>query len=606
MNHLDVLYRALSDYKKQIKDDRDCKQMRKAIVLSNPELDQITSTKNHCTIEEDWIEAVEKGLIFIEKAINEARQHIHTKGEVVPIETVKRVSKDSLKHLAKHSDFITREPQDENLIPDKLYIVERLSDFAVYENRFLYMLLCYLENFISTKYSKILDLSNTFKCSLTMNKIINVNKRKMVFRMEMTDEKRDDPYLKQTNPLKSILERIDNILKTVIHLLATPLIQEVSKAPVLKPPITKTNVLKMNQNFKGAVALYDFITAYEKPGYSNEISNEQISPFSDAAAEEFAEIVMLSSFLSYKYGLGINKALEKAYDEEETRKSEAEVTKLKEQLFQLKNRISQNDIDPTEYILLLEKRNNALEIDSLKLEEAYAEIEKLNIETAQHKNTAEALNRGMEQLNNEIAAINEKFICEKESLISMFDGKIKNLREVHNREKEEILCLHKEQTESITARYEQIVSELLFAHNSEKEIKDNMIKELENRIIEEANKFSLALKESESAYINKINTLQLQYLSEVSRLEKLNANVNNQNESLMEAKALSDSRVNALRREYNLITNDEDFTAKISFDELEHQYKVFKTFFKEEWKKTKKNIRKEILRSDNESQDGVK
>ena len=55
-------------------------------------------------------------------------------------EKVKNVSKDSVAHLARHSNLITRYEEGEDIIPDRLYTVERLSDYAVYENRFLYML----------------------------------------------------------------------------------------------------------------------------------------------------------------------------------------------------------------------------------------------------------------------------------------------------------------------------------------------------------------------------------------------------------------------------------------------------------------------------------
>ena len=50
-------------------------------------------------------------------------------------------------------------------------------------------------------------------------------------------------------------------------LLETPLMQEVSKVDMVRRPIVKTNVLKMNKNFKEALALFDFIVAYEEPGY---------------------------------------------------------------------------------------------------------------------------------------------------------------------------------------------------------------------------------------------------------------------------------------------------------------------------------------------------
>jgi hypothetical protein len=50
----------------------------------------------------------------------------------------------------------------------------------------------------------------------------------------------------------------------------------VSKVAMLKPPITKTNILKMDNNFKAAVALYDYLLSYHKDGYSFESRNVEI------------------------------------------------------------------------------------------------------------------------------------------------------------------------------------------------------------------------------------------------------------------------------------------------------------------------------------------
>ena len=46
--------------------------------------------------------------------------------------------------------------------------------------------------------------------------------------------------------------KIEDVLNAILKLLSTPLMVEVSKVPMIKPPITKTNVLKMNNNFKNA------------------------------------------------------------------------------------------------------------------------------------------------------------------------------------------------------------------------------------------------------------------------------------------------------------------------------------------------------------------
>ena len=108
MNQLDVYYRALLDYRRQTVADHSCSALRNAIAAAATEQDKIVITRYTCTIDNDWVEAIEKGLVYVEKAIKEERQFIRSNGEVIPIEKVKHVSRESVEHLAKHANLIAR------------------------------------------------------------------------------------------------------------------------------------------------------------------------------------------------------------------------------------------------------------------------------------------------------------------------------------------------------------------------------------------------------------------------------------------------------------------------------------------------------------------
>ena len=77
--------------------------------------------------------------------------------------------------------------------------------------------------------------------------------------------------------------------------------------------------------------------------------------------------------------------------------------------------------------------------------------------------------------------------------------------------------------------------------------------------------------------------------SKNAEVEEMNTRI-----AAMEDKVtLTEARLNALRKEYKLFTPADDFTEQDKFEEIEHQYNVFKKFFDEEWRKTKKRIRRE-------------
>ena len=321
MNQADILYRAFLEYRKQTLEDGKCKKLRAAISGARPEGDRLEAIRSHCIIEEDWVNRIYEGRPFIEKAIREERQFITQQGEVVPIEKAKRISKGSVEHLARHSDMITHEPEPgADIVPDELYVVERLSDFAVYENRFLYMLLCYLRDFIDLRYSKIIELGNTYRATLTLDKEVKIGKRVIRIKLDLNDEAKDDPFGFVQGETDGLLKRIEEERHIIAALLLTPLMKIVSKSPMLKPPVTRTNALRMNNNFKNALALYDYIAAYSGDGFRIENIKKTFGPFPETMGDEFAEITALASFLAYEYGKELKPELRHSYEREEERR----------------------------------------------------------------------------------------------------------------------------------------------------------------------------------------------------------------------------------------------------------------------------------------------
>ena len=174
MGKVDVYYRAFKNYRSETINVKECVKDRNLIKLANVENDKLSSTKYLCLIDEEWVKEIEEGLKYVQKAIEEGRQFIRTNSEVVPIEKVKRISRESVEHLAKHSDLITHLPEDpqDDIVPDQILMVEKLTDYAIYENRFLYLLLAYLVNFIDFRLDKIEKLRATYLGKFSIDKTI--------------------------------------------------------------------------------------------------------------------------------------------------------------------------------------------------------------------------------------------------------------------------------------------------------------------------------------------------------------------------------------------------------------------------------------------------
>ena len=552
MNDLDAYYRALINYRLITSNNRQCSLFLKALAETDPEKDSLTVIRNICTVDEDWINAIEEGLVFVEKAIKEERQFIYSNGEVLPIEKVKHVSKDSVSHLAKHSNLITRVPEEGNdIIPDQLYSVERLNDYAVYENRFLYMLLCYLRDFVTIRYNKILDLSNKYEGTLQLDKNVSLPRHKFTYRVELHDERTDDAYLKANNPINAIIDRIDLILKTVVAFLNTPLMECAAKAAMLKPPITKTNVLKMDNNFKGAVALYDYIIAYDKPGYSVKEEAKQLAPFSTALADEISEAGALLAFLVYEYGLDLNSNLKGRYEAEEELRRAKEIEQRQEQLNALKKRLENMECAPEEYIAQLEKQIKAMSVEAAGV---------ASLRTAV----------------NDLTEIKKELTAKLEAA----NGEVMEL----NTELEEIAIKHKEDISNIKAEYNDRIHDIILNHETE-------LKALESQCNDRINNIKKQMQDITEKLNQDIRDARASLKENIAKLDQLNEEY----EKLNEEKRFCEARINALRSLNGEEFGENDFTDEESFNELEKEFEAFVKFYDGRWGIAKSKIRKKLL-----------
>ncbi len=609
MGTKETYYGAFIDYRKHTQQQKDCTRQRKQIYKANQDADRIEVVKTECEVEDDWIEAIEKGLDFIDKAIKEERQFILSNGEVVPIEKVKNVSKESVEHLAKHSNLLTRLPKEgRNLIPDKLYTVERLTDYAVYENRFLYMLLCYLRDFISRRYNELVELTTTYSGKLQVKKHIVSVERDSVIEIILDERLKNDGFLKENNSAREKILKIDGLLKGVVSFLAHPLMEEVSNAPLLKPPITETNVLKMDKHFKGAMQLYYFITAYDKPGYTVNRTMQVLSPFKEGVGDEFAEVIDLCSFLTYEHGMGIEDIFKESYDRQLKLEQEAEQKKKLEQLSALRRRIRENGGDAEEYMLLLEQRNRLLEADSVELLHAKTEIkahlEKIDILTEKVDDLHTTID-GQQQLIDEKQAEIERMMVEHEEeiqrLTAEYEDRIQTLTDDYERAlhqlqeecEETVATIQRECKETVSSTQQECEDKIASTIEEYQQKEQTYIAEYDCKIQSLIAECEQAIAAQRIEYESLESSLTEKLLNSQSECEELQGKLN---ASVRQA-YVAEARVNAIKKESGLYTGEENYNSESGFNELERQYNHFKALFKEQWKLTKKAIRKQYLKA---------
>ena len=533
MNQSDAYYRGFLAYLQTLSDRSDCLRDRRTLTEGEG-TGEIRVKRVLCEVDESWIIAIENGLVHIEKAIREDRQFIYSNGEVVPIERVKHVSKDSVEHLARHADLISRAEEGEDIVPDKLYTVERLSDYAVYENRFLYMLLCYLRDFVTLRYRRINELTNRYEGTLIWERNPEMGGRELSLSIRLREVREDDPYVRTHNTARGMLDRMDLILKTIASFLATPLMESAGKAAMLRPPLTKTNVLKMDNNFKGALALYEYVIAYEGDGYTVTEEEQTLLPSMENGGGDLSEVGLLLSHLTRRYALDMTAELEAARAHDEALERLAELQAREERLATMGRRLENGTVTPA-YLLSLEEQLRAWEQEADRQISLQNALYEERMEVVRTRDEVKALARRVERFDEE----------QREADVRRM--------EAGQAYEAELTAAMAEERQRLALRFEEVQT-------------------LHNRELE-ALRASLAEEQTKLAHMETL----YRELTEEKRL--------------MQARALGQR---ALDKDVTA-ADMEAMTDKESCDELERQLEAFVELYGKVWKKTKRKIRKELL-----------
>lgn len=365
---LNQYHRAGKRFAEALEKNREAERLREKLAQNGRQSEKLAGVYYHVHIDEDWISRIERGIPHLEAAIREDRQFIKTEGNVTPIERVRKVSRSSVEHLARHSEMITHKPAEgDDLIPDKLQVFENESNFAVYENRVLYMVLCYTRDFLDYRYAQILKAWKERNNEMSFQKTLRMQGGNLEFSLMLRDSA-DTLGDEEGNAER--IARIENAYGEICGFLTTPLMKEVAFAPMVTPPITRTNVLRMDVHFREVVSLYDYLSTYSGDGYTLERHETSKSPFSEEMEREINEVILYSLYLNEKYGRDLTDELEAAYQEEEKQRLLAAKKARDERLQALRD--GDDDVTLDE---LLELFDQALFERDARISELLSEIE---------------------------------------------------------------------------------------------------------------------------------------------------------------------------------------------------------------------------------------
>ena len=399
--------------------------------------DKLDGKTNEKVIDMEWVVAIEETLPYIQKAIDEQRRFIKQVDNVVRVELANFIAK-------VEGDMVT---------PNKILTIEREESFAIYENRVLMTLIRKALHFVDDKYSKMKDVPNDSYNKISMVRHIDFNEKKVDFNLNYINESHetlaDDLDVLDVSQL-SDFDRIRRIRTTLNEFLNTQLIKEISKEPEVRPPLTQTNLLKKNPNFKKVVELWNFLDSYKRKGFEV-VSEEYNGKMTDTVQQDVYFAMGFQHFMmSIATNPGLRSILKEQYDAENARIAEEEskpqktreavmqaqldavrkeemeirlreIREREKKILDLTNEIKNLKViidQKEQQILTLRGRVSALEDQlqevkkelqqtKLKLMEAEKRIAELEEENQQLKDTIEELNKTIDELNQTIDTLNK-------------------------------------------------------------------------------------------------------------------------------------------------------------------------------------------------------
>ncbi|MBR1423241.1 MAG: DUF2357 domain-containing protein [Ruminococcus sp.] len=250
-------------------------------------------------IDVSWVETIENGLIHVDNVLRDPRRTIEDVEEIVPIALSRKITVESVKHLAQHTDLIQSvDRKTGKITPSKILNIHKEESFMTYENKFVNTLVDRLYIFINTRYEKLAQVSRDEEVyTLGYDTFIdNGSGGKMKIEVKLETTESLDTY--DDNGV-SIWQRVEKLKKAIEGYKGSELCQTLGNT-YIRPPVMRTNAIMKNVDLKACLALWQYIESYDKVGYEINVENTAVKP-DDSYVEDFYKVVALNLLLFRNY-----------------------------------------------------------------------------------------------------------------------------------------------------------------------------------------------------------------------------------------------------------------------------------------------------------------
>ena len=229
-----------------------------------------------------WVEEIEACIIPLDNIMRVPRKFIVQEEEIVPIERARKITNESIRHLAQHTNMIAKVEGDD-VTPNQILNVFREESFEVYENRFVYTLMQNLIRFIDIRYNVLFNISDDDNmASLKMESDFTRGREKVQYKLEVSAQSAGSELGGEAGPdgeNATAFQRIERVKRIINEYAASSFMKELRNCVPVRPPIMRTNAIQKNPNFRACLKLWQFIQSYNELGYEITVkeSNDMVN-----------------------------------------------------------------------------------------------------------------------------------------------------------------------------------------------------------------------------------------------------------------------------------------------------------------------------------------
>lgn len=246
-------------------------------------------------IDSSWVEAIENGMIHVDNVLRNPRRTIEDVEEIVPIALSRKITVESIKHLAQHTDLIQSiDKRTGKITPSKILNIHKEESLFTYENKFVNTLIDRLYIFINMRYEKLAKVAKDEEIfTLGFNtEIDDQNGGKMKIELHIENERSLET---RDRSGYTIWQRVEKLKNTIEGYKGSELCKTLG-SNFIRPPVMRTNAIMKNVDLKACLTLWQYIESYDKIGYEINVENSAVEPRTEFI-EDFYDVVGLHLLL---------------------------------------------------------------------------------------------------------------------------------------------------------------------------------------------------------------------------------------------------------------------------------------------------------------------